>query len=74
MEFKQITLEDVPAIAKLLIESEVSPFLKNNCLHMAYVTNLFEEWFAYKKIIGVGAFRIDSDIVWGNFSRFDVEL
>ncbi|MCT6924567.1 GNAT family N-acetyltransferase [Metasolibacillus sp.] len=61
MEFKQIKLEDIPAMAELLIErqrveSEAFPFLKNNCLHVEYITNLFEKWFNHHNMLGVGAF------------------
>jgi len=60
-EFREITIEDIPAMNSLLInrqkvESETFPFLKNCCLNVEYITNTLQELFADSKIIGVGAF------------------
>ncbi|WP_042474757.1 GNAT family N-acetyltransferase [Bacillus ndiopicus] len=67
MEFKQMTIEDIPAMAKLLIErqnleSRVFPFLKNSNLHVNYITDLLAGWFTNKQMIGIGAF-INSELV-----------
>ncbi|WP_346962296.1 GNAT family N-acetyltransferase [Clostridium sp.] len=60
-EFKSITVDDIPAMADLLIErqnleSKVYPFLKNSCLNTKYITDMFEELFVNSKVIGIGAF------------------
>lgn len=60
-KFKLITADDIPAMAELLIErqnleSKVYPFLKNSCLNIKHITNMFEELFVNSKVIGIGAF------------------
>lgn len=63
-KFKSITAEDIPAMAELLIErqnleSKAYPFLKNSCLNIKYITDMFEELFVNSKVIGIGAFSND---------------
>lgn len=60
-KFKAITVEDIPAMADLLmerqnLESKVYPFLKNRCLNTKHITDMFEKLFAKSKVIGIGAF------------------
>lgn len=60
-KFKSITTDHIPAMTNLLIErqsleSKVYPFLKNSCLNVKYVTEMFEELFDDSKIVGIGAF------------------
>lgn len=59
--FKSITVDDIPAMADLLLErqnleSEIYPFLKNSCLNIKYITDMFEDLFLNSKVIGIGAF------------------
>jgi L-amino acid N-acyltransferase YncA len=63
-EFRPITIDDIPSMADLLIcrqnlESKVFPFLKNSCLNVKYITDMFEKQFANSKAIGIGAFAND---------------
>ncbi len=63
-EFRLITIADVSAMADLLIyrqnfESKVFPFLKNSCLNVKYITDMFEQLFVNSKAIGIGAFVND---------------
>lgn len=60
-EFKAISINDIPAMADLLIhrqnvEGEVFPFLKNSCLNVKYTIRILEELFINNKMIGMGAF------------------
>ncbi|KQL18304.1 GNAT family N-acetyltransferase [Cytobacillus solani] len=60
-EFKPIRMDDIPAMADLLIhrqnfEGEVFPFLKNSCLHAEYTTDILGKLFVNSKVIGIGAF------------------
>lgn len=60
-KFKLITPDDIPAMGHLLIErqnleSKVYPFLKNSCLNIKYITDMFEELFMKSKVKGIGAF------------------
>ncbi|MCH1624428.1 GNAT family N-acetyltransferase [Ferdinandcohnia quinoae] len=60
-EFQPISIDDLPAMADLLIqrqnaEAEVFPFLKNSCLNKEYTTDLLRNLLNHKKVIGVGAF------------------
>ncbi|WP_312430541.1 hypothetical protein [Lacrimispora sp.] len=63
-EFKQISNNDVPAMADLLIcrqnlESNEFPFLRNSCLNTKYIEDLLEKLFINSKAIGLGAFVND---------------
>ncbi|EQB86172.1 GNAT superfamily N-acetyltransferase [Clostridium punense] len=60
-KFKSITVDDIPAMADLLIErqnfeSKLYSFLKNSCLNIKYITDMFEDLFVNSKVIGIGAF------------------
>lgn len=66
-EFKTISMNDIPAMAKLLInrqsfEGEVYPFLNNNYLNTEHITNMLENLFVHNNVNGVGAF-IKDDLV-----------
>ncbi|KGR76167.1 GNAT family N-acetyltransferase [Ureibacillus sinduriensis] len=66
-DFKPVGMEDIPAMADLLvhrqtIEGEVFPFLNNSCLHLEYITELLGKLFVNKKVIGMGAF-INNELV-----------
>ncbi|WP_102272290.1 GNAT family N-acetyltransferase [Cytobacillus massiliigabonensis] len=60
-EFKPIGIDDIPAMAELLIhrqnfEGEVFPFLKNSCLNIEYAIDILEKLFVTNRVIGIGAF------------------
>ncbi len=60
-EFKPISIDDIPAMADLLIhrqnfEGEVFPFLKNSCLNVKYATDRLGKLFVNNKVTGIGAF------------------
>lgn len=60
-EFRAITVDDIPAIASLLIDRQnteirVYPSLKNICLNTRYITDTIVELFHNSKVIGMGAF------------------
>lgn len=60
-EFKPISIDDISAMADLLIhrqnfEGEVFPFLKNSCLNVKYATDILGKLFVNNKVIGIGAF------------------
>lgn len=63
-EFRSITTDDVPTMTELLIhrqslEGKVFPFLKNSCLNVKYITDMFGEMFVNSKAIGIGAYVND---------------
>ncbi len=67
IEFKSINIDNIPAMADLLIqrqnyEVEVFPFLKNSCLNAEYIRDILEKLFVNNKVIGMGAF-INNELV-----------
>ncbi len=63
-EYRPIGIEDVTAMAELLIsrqnlESEVFPFLKNSYLNTKNIADFFKKMFINSKVIGIGAFDND---------------
>lgn len=63
-KFRPIDIGDVSAMVDLLIcrqnlESEIYPFLKNNCFNTKHIMDLLKEYFTNSKVIGIGAFAND---------------